>query len=92
MPLGCGVLAGRDNVDVFPIARAREGHLAFDDCENRVVFAHHDADAGIELRSPLTDDDVARNDNLAAKALDTQALGIGIATVAGRAGALLGGE
>src|SRR4051812_25770045 len=67
-------------------AFAIEQDLAVDQCEQRVVLALTHSLAGMELRSQLPDQDVARDDLLAAKPLHAPALTVRIATVA--AGAL----
>ncbi len=64
--------------------------MAFDDGEDRVVLAEHRARPRVKAGAALADDDVARNDVLATELLHAEALGIGIATVAGRAGAFFG--
>ena len=56
--------------------------------EQRVVLAAADAVARVELGAALPDDDLAGLDDLAAEALDAQALGVGVATVAGAGCAL----
>ncbi len=57
--------------------------------EKCVVAAAADVDAGMEVRAALPDDDLAGLDDLAAEALDAEALRVGVATVARGAGALL---
>jgi hypothetical protein len=79
-------------VNVLPITARRKLDRAFDQREKRVVLAHPDVLARIELGAALTHDDIAREHALAAEALDAQTLGIGVAPVAGRAGALFGRE
>ena len=81
-----------DDVDVLAVPLRGEMHAAVDQRKKRIVLAHAYAIAGVELGAPLANQDVACHDGLAAKALDAQALGVGIPTVAGRAAALLGGE
>jgi hypothetical protein len=46
----------------------------------------------VEVGAPLADDDLAGVDDLAAEALDAEALGVGVAPVAGGAEALLVGH
>ena len=89
----CGVRALRrgGNVDELPVAALREGHGACDQGEH-VVFAHAHADAGVKLGAALADEHVPGDNLFAAVVLDAQALGIGVATVAGGAGSLFGGE
>ena len=60
--------------------------------EERMILAHADTEAGIELRAALTDQHVARNHELTAKALDAEALRVRVAAVAGRAGTFFGRE
>ncbi len=52
-----------------------KAHRAGDLREQRVVATDTDIDAGMKLRTPLPDDDVAGQNLLAAKALDAQAFG-----------------
>ena len=59
-----------------------EVNLAVHQREKRVVTAHADVLTGMPLGSTLANDDVACDDRLAAKLLNTQTLRIGIATVA----------
>jgi hypothetical protein len=44
---------------------------------------------GVEVRASLANDDLAGSDDLATEALDSQALGVGVPTVAGRRRPLL---
>src|SRR5580700_3938401 len=87
-----GASAGRDDVDMLAVPRGGEADLTLDDREDRVVLAHHDADAGIELRPALADDDVARHDRLAAEALHTQTLRVRVAPVPRGTGTFFGRE
>src|SRR5690606_40698836 len=57
--------------------------------EQGVVLATADVVTGVELRAALADEDLARVDELAAEALDAEALGVGVAAVPGGAGTLL---
>src|SRR3569832_2194386 len=66
-----------------------EGYLAVAKREERVVLAHADIGAGMELGTALTHDDVAAGNLLAAEHLHTQHLGVGVATVAGRTACFL---
>jgi hypothetical protein len=77
-------------VNVLPIAARRKLDRAFNQREERVILAHPDVLARIKLGAALTHDDVAREHALTAEALDAQTLGIGVAPVTGRAGALFG--
>ena len=49
--------------------------------EQRVIPTNANIDAGVNLGAPLANEDVSRNHLLAAKHLDAQSLGLGIATV-----------
>ena len=49
--------------------------------EQRVVAAAADVVAGVEVGAALADDDLAGVDQLAAEALDAEALGVGVAAV-----------
>src|SRR5450631_2915966 len=49
--------------------------------EQRVVAATAYADAGVEVRAPLADEDFARVHALAAETLDAKPLSIGVAAV-----------
>src|ERR1051325_11415005 len=53
--------------------------------EERVVAAHADVRAGVELRSALADDDRAAGDELSGETLHTEHFRLRIAAVAGRA-------
>ena len=86
------VSGDRAHVDVFAITVHRKLYDAVGQCEERVVFAHADVLARANARSALADQDVARNDDLTAEALDTQALRVGVAAVPGGPGALLRGK
>src|SRR3546814_10580142 len=57
-------------------------HMAVGGGEQGVILAHADVLAGMHLGAALADDDIARNDGLAAELLDAEALGLGVATVA----------
>ena len=86
---GLGGRLRRDDVDDLAAALGAELDRAGDEREQRVVAATADALAGVEVRAALADDDLAGVDDLAAEALDAEALGVGVATVAGRGRALL---
>ena len=73
-----------DDVDrLAPTLRA-ELHGTGDEREMGVVAATADADAGVEVRATLADDDLASVDNLAAETLDAKVLGVRVAPVARR--------
>src|SRR5271165_2179284 len=59
-----------------------EFHLAVDQGEDRVVTAQADVAARIPLSASLTNQDVARDDGLAAELFDAQAPTFSIAPVA----------
>lgn len=63
-----------------------------DEGEERVVFAHADVRTGVILRAALAQDDIARDDALAAELLHAQTLALGVAPVARRAEPFLVGE
>src|SRR5687767_10068549 len=67
---------------------ALELDLAVDQGEDRVVLADADVEAGNELRAALAEDDGAGGDGLAAVSFYAEVLGVGVAAVAGGAGAL----
>src|SRR3546814_5489773 len=68
---------------------AAELDAAFDQREQRVVLADADIAAGMILRPALPDDDVARNDGLAAELLHAETAAGGIASVARTAACFL---
>src|SRR5262245_6127768 len=75
------LLAGRAlEVELDPAAHLRV---------ERMVLAHADVVAGMDLGSALPHDDAAGGDELSAVGLDAQALGLGIAAVAGAAACFL---
>jgi hypothetical protein len=51
-----------------------ERHSALGKSEQRVIPPHPDIVAGVELGSPLTNENIAGNDNLAAKSFDAKPL------------------
>lgn len=91
-PSSCSVsgsgLDGHDVDDPAPAARA-EPHGTGRTCEERVVVATTDVLSGVEVGATLANDDLAGLDDLTTVALDAEALGVGIATVARGARALL---
>ena len=58
-----------------------ERHLAFGDCEDRVVFAHANALTRPPLRAALAHDDVAWDGRLAAKEFHAKTTARAVATV-----------
>ena len=87
--LAVGRLGGRDDVDDAAAAPGAELDRAGDEREQRVVAAAADVVTGVEVGAALADDDLAGVDDLAAEALDAEALRVGVATVAGGGRALL---
>ena len=72
-----------DDLDGLLIATAPgEFHDAIGEREERVVFAHADVRAGVELGAALAQDDIAGKDTLTAEFLHTQALALGVAPIA----------
>lgn len=89
--IGDGLKGGAD-VDVLSVAPHRKLNRALGRRKERVVAPDSDVLAGIELGTALANQDISRDHALAAEALDAQALGIGIAPIASRAGAFFGGK
>src|SRR5690606_24290338 len=83
--------SGRNDVhEGTTLGAARvECDMAVDLSKDRVILAQTNANARMELSSALTDDDVAGQHRFAAEALDAQALGLGITTVASTTACLL---
>src|SRR4029077_18436721 len=73
---------GRDDAHGPPTADRAELHRPADQREQRVVAAPAHTLAGVEVRAVLADDDLARVHQLAAVALDAEALGLGVTAVA----------
>src|SRR5580693_786211 len=73
---------GRDDAHGPATADRAELHLPADQREQRVVAAPPHTLAGVEVRAALADDDLARVHQLAAVALDAEALGLGVTAVA----------
>lgn len=75
-----------DHRDIGAVGAAQFEHdLTVGQREQRVVLAHADIDAGMELGAALADENVAGQNGFTAIALDAQTLGMGIATVFGAA-------
>src|SRR3954454_22588119 len=68
--------------DVGALAALAEADLALGHGVDRVVAAHADVGAGVPFRAALADDDVARDDPLAAVLLDAEPLAGRVAAVA----------
>src|SRR5690606_24035521 len=80
---------GPDRDLLAVLAVPLEGHDAGHQREERVVPAHADALARVDLRAELADEDVAGDHPLAAELLDAAPLAVRIAAVAVRALPLL---
>ena len=74
------------------LALALEANHAVHQGEQGVVAAAAAVGAGMNVGAALTLQDVARQDELAARTLRAEALGLAVATVVGRTGALLMSE
>ena len=74
------------------LAQALEAQHAVRGGEQGVVAADAHVHAGVNVGAALTDQDVAGLDELTIRALGTQALGLGVTAVLGRAAALFVGE
>src|SRR5699024_4620324 len=86
---GSGLGAGGHDVHGLAAALGAELHRTGGEGEQRVVSATADAHARVELGAALTHQDLAGVDLLAAEALHTEALRVGITTVTGAGCALL---
>src|SRR6188508_1249809 len=82
------VRSGNDVDDPAPAAGA-ELDGALGEREQGVVTAAPDVDAGVEVGPALADDDLAGVDDLAAEALDAEALCVAVAAVLAGAETLL---
>src|ERR1700675_3686173 len=83
-------LLWRQYTDVAAVlALVLKQHDAIDEREQRVVLAPAHIDAGLVARAPLTNQDRARVDHLAAETFHTQPLSLRVAAVYGGAAALL---
>src|SRR5262249_15306689 len=78
------LIGGDCRLDIDAPAFLVEIDLAFHERKDRVVTPQAHIATGMPFRSTLANDDVPRNDGLAAKFLDPQPLRAGIAAVAGR--------
>src|SRR5690349_5905204 len=87
--LGGGFGLGRDDRDDATAAAFLEVHLARGAGVDRVVLADAGAEARLELRAALADDDLATGDGLTGEDLHAEALGVGVAAVAAGAEAFL---
>ena len=77
-----GSLGGWQHVHEHATARLLlEGNLALDKGEQRVILAHADIFAGMNLGAALAHDDVAGKNRFAAKLLHAKTATSGVATV-----------
>jgi len=77
------MLAARcNNIDDPATALGTELHSTLLECEQRVIATAPDTRTGMEVRTALTNDDLARTDNLTAETLDAEALRVRVTTVA----------
>ncbi len=79
--IGKGKLFRRDRIDVHPATRAIEANAAVNQRENRVIAAEADVFARQKLGAALADDDVAGDDQFAAKFLHAEPLADAVAAV-----------
>jgi len=70
-----------DRFDVDPATGFVEFHMTLDQSEDGVIAAEADIAAGLELRSALTQNDVARNDGFAAEFFHAEAFADAVASV-----------
>ena len=73
-----------DDVDDLAATLGAELDRTGREGEERVVAATADVGARVEVGATLTDEDLAREDNLTAEALHAEALCVGVTTVARR--------
>ena len=73
---------GDHDVDDLATALGAKFDRARSECEQGVVLAAPDVDAGVEVRAALADDDLAALDDLATEALYAEVLRVGVAPVA----------
>ena len=83
--VGLSSLSGLGRFDVDASTFAVEIDRTVHQCEERPVPSGTHILAGVPLGATLTDQNIARDDSLAAELLDPPSLGIRVATVAGRA-------
>src|SRR6478672_1002150 len=81
--------SGRSNAHSVLVHRSldREEHVALHQGEQRVVLAHADVGAGVELGAALAHDDGTGADEFTAESLHAEHLGLGIPPVSRRAAA-----
>lgn len=84
--------SGDDADDLTILAAAYKRDGPFGEREQSVVPAHPDVAAWEKARTPLAQDDVARDDAFASKSLHTEALALRIAPVPRRTETLLMSE
>ena len=80
--IGCDAAMGFHRDMHLALRLTGEFHLAVDQGEDRVVTAQADVVARIPLSASLTNQNVARDDGLAAEFFDAQAPAFSIAAVA----------
>lgn len=86
-------LFSRVNADLLLSASDMlELHSSVDQSEQRVVLAETDIVAGTDRRASLADNDVARENCLTVRLLDTETLCVTVSAVLGRTDALLMSE
>ena len=83
--MGCtrGAGLGEHDVDDPAAAESAELNVTGGGGEQGVVVAAADVAAGVEVGAALADEDFAGLDQLAAEALDAEALRVGVAAVTG---------
>lgn len=92
-PFQTGLFSNFLNDGLFPVlAQADEPHAAGLEGEEGVVAAFAHIDAGVDVGAALTDQNVARQDELPVGALHAQPLGLAVAAIAGGANAFLVGK
>ena len=79
-------------MNVLAVAVCRELDGAGGQGVERVILADAHVEPGVKFGAPLADQNVACENGLAAEFFDAETLRIGIAAIAGRAGALFRGE
>ncbi len=75
------ILRRFDRNHVYALAFSVKLHAAFGQGENREIATKADIQARVKFGAALTNDDVARNDALAAKTFDAKAFADAVAVV-----------
>lgn len=71
-----------ENADFFAVAPySVKLDLAVDESKKRIILALGDVLAGMDMRTALTNEDIAREHFLTVRSLDAEALRLGIASV-----------